>query len=326
MPGIITIAKKEFTDHVSDQTFLICFGMLLVVMVTSTLYQLDYIHSQMAFLVPNAGFFESELWKDPQVSAMLQTVLTDNISFLGALVAIALSFNSINKERTEGSLRVLLSYPISKTKVILGKLLGGFAVVIIVTVVSLVISLSIEMYSLSIPLSDDVFLRLATIIGLGIVLLAFFLCLGTAVSVVIRDSSTCLISLLIIITLFQANTVAMILVAVGNLLPRSISINGGRGFFQYAPSINSWQIPQVLTLVNRVLLRVSPVIAYRTLSNNLFHFQNVYAPGIPNIIPIITIEYTWLFPRNVDLMWTPIIYLVVAFFAAIALFLWRDID
>ena len=323
MPGIFTIAKKEFMDHVSDQTFLVCFGALLVVMLASTLYQLDYIHTQMNSLVPNAGYIESELWKDPRVSEMLQTVLTDNISFLGALVAIALSFNSINKERNEGSLRVLLSYPISKTRIILGKLLSGFAVLIIVTVVSIVISLSIEMYTFSIPLSDEVFLRLATIIALGIVLLTFFLCLGTAVSVVIRDPSTCLISLLIIVTLLQPNTVAMILVAVGNLLPRSIAINGGRGFFQYAPSANSWQIPQVLTLVNRVWLRSTPVIAYRTLSKNLFHFQNVYTTVVPDIIKI---EYTWLFPRNVDLMLTPIIYLVIAFIASIVLFLRRDID
>ena len=323
MPGILTIAKKEFMDHVSDQTFLLCFGTLLIVMVASTFYQLDYIHQQMVSLAPSSGFIESELWKDNRVSEMLQTVLTENISSLGALVAIALSFNSINKERSEGSLRVLLSYPIRKAKIILGKLLGGLIVIVIVVLTSMVISLSIEMYSLSIPLTGEVFLRLVTIIGLGIVLLAFFLCLGTAVSIVVRDPSTCLISLLIITTLLQVNTIAMILVAVGNLFPRSLTINGGRANLQYSPSTYSWQRPPVLSLINKNWLRVSPVLAYRTVSDNIFHFQNVFTSGKIEIIPI---EFWWLLPRNIDLMWTPVIYLVVAFLGCIVLFQWRDID
>jgi ABC-type transport system involved in multi-copper enzyme maturation permease subunit len=323
LPGIITIAKKEFMDHVSDQTFLLCFGTLLVVMVASTFYQLDYIHQQMVTLVPNAGFIESEIWKDNRTSEMLQTVLTGDISSLGVLVAIALSFNSINKERTEGSLRVLLSYPISKAKIILGKLLGGFIVIVIVVLTSMVISLSIEMYSLSIPLTGEVLLRLVTIIGLGIVLLAFFLCLGTGVSVVVRDASTCLISLLIISTLLQVNTIAMILVTVGNIFPRFIPINGGRTNLQFSPSTYSWQRPAVLGLIDKNWLRVSPVLAYRTVSDNIFHFQNVFTSGNIQVIPI---EFTWLLPRNINLMWTPVIYLAVAFLVCIVLFLWRDID
>jgi ABC-type transport system involved in multi-copper enzyme maturation permease subunit len=323
LPGILTIAKKEFMDHVSDQTFLLCFGTLLIVMVASTFYQLDYIHQQWVNLVPNVGFIESELWKDNQSSEMLQTVLTENISSLGALVAIALSFNSINKERTEGSLKVLLSYPISKAKIILGKLLGGILVIIIVVLTSFAISLSIEMYSLSIPLSGEVALRLATIIGLGIVLLVFFLCLGTAVSIVVRDPSTCLISLLVISTLLQVNTIAMILVTIGNIFPRSLTINGGRTGLQYSPSTYSWQRPTVLTLIDKNWLRVSPVLAYRTVSDNIFHFQNVFTTGVVEIVPI---EFWWLLPRNINLMYTPVIYMVVAFLACIVLFQWRDVD
>jgi len=328
LPGIFTIAKKEFMDHVSDQTFLLCFGTLLVVMVASTFYQLNYIHQQMVSLVPSAGLFESELWKDPQNSVMLETVLTGDIASLGALVAIALSFNSINKERTEGSLRVLLSYPISKSKIILGKLLGGILVVVIVVLTSMTISLGIEMYVLSIPLTSEVFLRLATIVGLGIVLLVFFLCLGTAVSIVVRDPSTCLISLLIISTLLQVNTIAMILVTIGNIFPRSLHINGGRANLQYSPSTYSWQMPPVLSQIDKNWLRASPVLAYRTVSDNIFHFQNVFVSVVHNTVglDIITIEFSWLLPRNINLMWTPVIYLVVAFIVCIVLFLWRDVD
>jgi hypothetical protein len=79
----------------------------------------------------------------------------------------------------------------------------------------------------------------------------------------------------------------------------------------------------VLTLIDKNWLRISPVLAYRTVSDNIFHFQNVFTTGVVEIVPI---EFWWLLPRNINLMYTPVIYMVVAFLACIVLFQWRDID
>jgi ABC-type Na+ efflux pump permease subunit len=37
MPGILTIVKKKFVDHVSDRTFLLSFTILLISMVAGAI-------------------------------------------------------------------------------------------------------------------------------------------------------------------------------------------------------------------------------------------------------------------------------------------------
>ncbi len=309
MAGLLTVARKEFVDHVSDRTFLLCFGIFMAAMVGSTFYQLDMMSSLMAQAADSNGFFEAEIWKDPDVSEMLQTVLTSQLSSLGVLVALALSFNSVNKERTEGSLKVLLSYPIGKTRIILGKLLGGFAVVVLVVAASLIVSFSIEVYYLAIPLSGEVLQRLLVISASGILLLLFFLLAGTAVSMVVRDTAACLLALLMIAVLLQPDTVTMILVTIGRLFPKAIPLRGWEGYHYYMPSLISWQMPDVVNLIPRGFFGWSPITAYRTFSARIFHFQNL-GSNPPTVIPI---PFDWLLQQNLPLFIAPIAYTVAAF-------------
>ncbi len=321
MPGILTIAKKEFIDHVSDQTFLLCFGILLVSIVASTIYQIDQLHVLMDHIAPTVGFIEKELWKDPDVSEMLQKIVTSQLSTLGVFVAIVLSFNSINKERLEGSLKVLLSYPISKNKIILGKLIAGLLVVTIVVVSSLAISFGIEIYYLSIPLDQEVLLRIAAVTLYGIVLLMFFLSLGTAVSIGIRDASTCLLTLLIVTVALQPDFLALALVMIGGLIPRSITYNADKWLQCYFPANLSWQMPAVFRILNKDYLRFTPVVAFRAFSSNIFHFQNVYT----NNPQIIKTSFDWLLNQNISLLFAPLIYMAAASALCFLLFSRREV-
>lgn len=326
MPGTLTIARKEFVDHVSDHTFLLCFGIFLVAMVASTFYQLDQIYQLMAYIAPTVGFLEKELWRDPEVSEMLQTVLASQLSTLGVLVALTLSFNSINKERVEGSLKVLFSYPISRSKIIMGKLIAGLAVVTLVVIASLTISFGIEMYYLTIPLTEEVFLRLAAVTVYGIVLLAFFLSLGTAVSIIVKDASTTLLILLIVAVLLQPDFVAMTLVTLAVLMPRSVTYNAGSNVQYYSPGMLSWQMPSVLWWLHKDYLRMTPIVAFRTFSGNIFHFQNVYPYYTSRTSPqIITLPFDWLLTQNIPLLVAPILYTIGAVMSCFILFNRRDI-
>lgn len=325
MPGTLTIAKKEFIDHVSDHTFLLCFGIFLVSMVASTFYQLDQIYQLIAYVAPTVGFLEKELWRDPDVSEMLQKVLTSQLSTLGVLVALTLSFNSINKERAEGSLKVLFSYPINRSKIILGKLLSGLLVVTLVVVASLTISFGIEMYYLTIPLTEEVILRLAAVTAYGIVLLAFFLSLGTVVSILVRDASACLLTLLVVTVLLQPDFFAMALVTVGALMPRSVTYIAGSWLQYYLPGTLSWQMPTVLSWLHKDYLRMTPIVAFRTFSNNIFHFQNVYTAAYAGPPEIIVIPFEWLLTQNLPLLVAPILYTAGAMALCFILFSRRDV-
>jgi ABC-type transport system involved in multi-copper enzyme maturation permease subunit len=327
LPGILTIAKKEFTDHVSDHTFLLCFGIFLVAMVGSTFYQLDQINTLTADVAKDAGFIESELWKDPEVSEMLERVLVSQISTLGVLVALSLGFNSINKERAEGSLKVLFSYPIAKSRIILGKILGGFTVIVLVVLASLVVSFSIEMYYLTIPPSPEVLQRLAVVVGGGILLLSTFLCLGTAVSIIVKDASACLLTLLLVAMLLQPDFITMLLLTIGEYFPKLIPFGAGTWYGYYMPGIMSWQMPPILQRIPVDILGLTPIMSYRLLSDKIFHFQNVYTSSYSSLSPpqIIPIPFDWLLAQNLQLLVAPLAYAIVAFALCILVFFRRDV-
>jgi ABC-2 type transport system permease protein len=115
MPGLSLIIKKEMSDAVSNRTFLLSLGVLVFLLLFSG-------------YAAGVQFTWNVTWGTSDTSSPYLTViayLVPNINLLGALVAVVYGFNSINKERTEGSLKVMLSYPIFRDQVMLGKLLAG---------------------------------------------------------------------------------------------------------------------------------------------------------------------------------------------------------
>jgi len=306
MPGVWTIARKEFRDHVSDRTFLLCFAALLITMVGGALYFVQWIND-----------FD---WGWKYWYVYLIEYVTRNLSSIGVLVAIALSFNSINKERTEGSLKVLLSYPIYRDKIILGKILAGFLVITIVTIASMTISFSIVVYYLSIPLTADFLLRVVAMIAMGIVLLTFFLCVGTAVSTILQDTSTIVLSLLLISALLQYQNYKVI-VATALYVLSFLGYNFIEPGFFTRSYFRMWYDDPFYLLYSKL----SPVESYLKLSERLFYygkpferFSGVYSGSI------FTTFQEQLY-GNLDLVAIPILYTVAAFIASYILFTRREI-
>lgn len=313
MAGILTIAKKEFTDHVSDSTFLLIFTILLIVMVAGALYQVESLQNYRYNVKYPAWMLDTY---------MLQLLITYQLSSLGALLALAISFNSINKERIEGNLKVLLSYPIYRDKIILGKLLGGVAAITVSIITSTAIAFSIVIYELSLPISVDLLLRIAAVVGMGIVLLTFFLCLGTAVSTTIRDTSTSLLILLIALGLMQGEPLAMMLVMISSLAPQFfkaadfLSLQYGANWLRWGTASTPTDI-----FTYQGYAWLSPVESYRHLCENLFRFWT--NPRFPlDSSPVTFLEQL---SSSVGLAATPVLFTVATFILCYVLFTRRDI-
>ena len=135
---------------------------------------------------------------------ILIDTLVPHIQVLGALVAISYGFNAINKERTEGSLKVLLSYPIYRDQIILGKLIAGLLVVSLVTVASLVMALAIYLYFNNISFALDPILRFATFTFLSVLLLSSYLGLSMLFSIAFKEQKTTLLVMFLLIGLFNS--------------------------------------------------------------------------------------------------------------------------
>ncbi len=168
MPGISTIIKKEISDAVTNRSFLLSFGILVLCMVIA------------GFAAGNT--FNSERFGLSKDRLIILSDIAPIITLLGALVAVALGFNSINKERPEGSLKVMLSYPIYRDQIILGKLFGNLIIMSIATTASTGISLALYLQMTKIVLDSEMLVRYTTLTLLAILLLSGYL--GLSISVI----------------------------------------------------------------------------------------------------------------------------------------------
>ncbi len=316
MPGVLTIAKKEFVDHVSDQTFLLSFGVLMLVMLLGTYANVQDVQGE-AIRDPSWGIkFGSEFyWKDNYVGFVNNII--QPFSLLGTLVAIVVSINSISKERTEGSLKVLLSYPLSRGKLILGKALGGAIVLTIVALASLTISFSLTMFYLSIPPTYEMLARIAAVVGLGIILLFFYLFVGTILSILFRDANTILIGSILVISALRPELILMTLTSLSNILPYvGIQFDVPR-YLHYGLVTYFYPSPE-FTKISFFI----PTESYLSFSYSIFKFQNTGTYPEPWAIPV---TFDWLLPKYMDLVYPVIVSAAAAFTLCYLIFRRADV-
>jgi ABC-type transport system involved in multi-copper enzyme maturation permease subunit len=134
-----------------------------------------------------------------------------------SLVALLFGFDQVSREKEGGTLRLILANPASRGAVLLGKWLGSF--VSLAVPFLLVAALGIAVLSLdpAIRFSADQVLRLALILVLTLVYIAFFLSLGILVSTLTRRASSSLVILLFVWAL-----VVFVLPNLGTLVARQM--------------------------------------------------------------------------------------------------------
>jgi len=115
-----------------------------------------------------------------------------------SLVAVLFGFDQISREKEGGTLRLMLANPASRGAVLLGKWLGNL--VSLAVPFLLVSALGIAVLSLdpAIRFSAGQSARLAIILALSLVYIAFFLSLGMLVSALTRRASSSLVMLLFV--------------------------------------------------------------------------------------------------------------------------------
>ena len=115
--AIYTIAKKEFLDNIRNKW---------IILLTALLFLLVIVFSYLA---------GGQTGGESTLGDMQTTVLglIGISSLLIPLIAIILGFSTISGEAESGALYVLLSYPITRLEVLLGKILGlGLVIVVAV--------------------------------------------------------------------------------------------------------------------------------------------------------------------------------------------------
>lgn len=119
--GVFAIAKREFLSNLKSIRMLILL-ILFALAVVGGAYGLAVL-SMKPEMIPNPDVAEA-LSMGPNAVLFISASF---IAFVGSIAAIAISFDSIIKEKLQNSIDFLLCRPVSKREIMFGKFLGLWA-------------------------------------------------------------------------------------------------------------------------------------------------------------------------------------------------------
>jgi len=179
MTGTITVFQKELADHFGSKRYIVLFALILLLSTVSAYQGAEFIRNN-----PQAGFLA--VFSGAQFGFSFITLMV----FFGPILGLALGFDAINKERTSGSLSVLLAQPIYRDSIINGKFLAGATALSLlgVSTITVMCGVAIPLLGFGPTLGDAS--RIVLFALLTVLYLAFWLGLGLLYSTVTKKTST----------------------------------------------------------------------------------------------------------------------------------------
>lgn len=195
-PSVVTIARKEFFDHIRSHRFLILLGILLLVVSMGVLSgTADYNtkvkqYNSMQKSVSSSPGGESSLPAYLEYMFVKPSVLLVfyKMSLLfvmiGGILGIAMGFDLVTREKESKSLKILLVHPMYRDEVINGKALGGIAAIALALIIVLVLSFGILLISGIVPEGSE-------FLFISLFALATFLYISTCFAISLFMSTIC---------------------------------------------------------------------------------------------------------------------------------------
>ena len=185
MHAVKTILKKELADHFSSYRFIILFALIAMVSLI-TVYMAGLNLKQELESVAKPRFVFLMLFTAP--GALFS--LVQFVAFFGPLIGLILGFDTINRERNEGTLSKLLSQPIYRDDVINGKFLAGVVIiaVILISIVLVITGLGLSILGI-IPGIEEIW-RIFIYLIISIIYISFWLGVSILFSIIFRSVAT----------------------------------------------------------------------------------------------------------------------------------------
>ena len=185
MRGIKTIIKKELADHFSSYRFTIIFALVAMLsLITAYMVGLN-IREELAGIAKPQFIFLMLFTSSGALFSLVQFV-----AFFGPLVGLVLGFDTINRERSQGTLSKLLSQPIYRDVVINGKFLAGVVMisVMMVSIVMVITGLGLIVLGI-IPGLEEIW-RIMIYLVISIIYISFWLGVSILFSILFRSTAT----------------------------------------------------------------------------------------------------------------------------------------
>ena len=185
MSGISVIVKKELADHFSSYRFTIIFALIAMISLI-TAYMVGLNIRQELEGAAKPGFVFLMLFTAP--GAMLS--LVQFVAFFGPLVGLILGFDTINRERNQGTLSKLLSQPIYRDVVINGKFLAAVVMIAIMMVSIVLVITGLGLVVMGIVPGIEEIGRIIIYLIISVIYISFWLGVAILFSILFRSTAT----------------------------------------------------------------------------------------------------------------------------------------
>ncbi|MDY0091704.1 MAG: ABC transporter permease [Candidatus Vecturithrix sp.] len=185
MYGITVIWKKELSDHFSSYRFLLLFALIAMVsLVTAYMAGISITKDLQGVAKPEYVFLMLFTASGVRFS------LVQFVAFFGPLIGLILGFDTINRERNEGTLSKLLSQPIYRDAVVNGKFLAGVTVIALMigSIMLIITGLGLILMGV-VPGSEEIW-RILIYLVISVCYISFWLGLAILFSILFRSVAT----------------------------------------------------------------------------------------------------------------------------------------
>lgn len=185
MGSMWDIAEKQVQDSFSSRKFLIVVILFMLFSVASVYLGAQEYQQQMdQFRDGGIGYVPEE----PTLMDVFTPLMSLNMPLAAGLMALLLSYNVISREREEGTIELLLSYPVYRDEVINGKFVGGLFTLSTALLISFGLSTGLAIYMLDLLPTIAQLSRLSFMLIGTVIYMAFFLGIGSLFSTLFRSS------------------------------------------------------------------------------------------------------------------------------------------
>jgi len=185
MHGIRTIIRKELADHFSSYRFIILFALIAMVsLITAYMVGMSIQHALEGVAKPKFIF----LMLFTSSGALFSVV--QFVAFFGPLIGLVLGFDTINRERNDGTLSKLLSQPIYRDVVINGKFLAGVITITIMVAAILLTVTGLGLITVGVVPGMEELWRIIVYMLISILYISFWLGVAILFSILFRSIAT----------------------------------------------------------------------------------------------------------------------------------------
>lgn len=228
--GVIIIAQKEFADHLWSPV-------LLALLITFTLVIFVFSYQQSLATERLSGMMGSSTSESTSAVMLGLKKLAGIITWFAPLIGIALSFDAVIKEQKSGSLNVLLTHPVFRDTIVLGKLLGSMLTLFLVLFVSTAVSIGTLLFLLGGAVSTMELIRIALYLLFTFFYTLVFMGIGVILSTTVDDAADSLIYN-VIIWLGLSIVFTVIVIAIFLLSGQTLTDGNGWGIIAKISNIS----------------------------------------------------------------------------------------